>query len=210
MKSKLFSICFLIAVSVLKIYPQEFKFGLIAGIDISYPKRTNPNLTPRSYYNHMITYNFNGYVAYKSKGFWGFSLEPGYIRKGGNKSSYTSFSSGISWPQFSNDFTIPYHLDYFQVPVLFDVYVTKKIFVSLGHEFAWLVDATKEYTNGETVSLSEYNKDLELSGLIGLNYNIIKNLDVGLRYSRGLSNTIDSEDLTEYNQYLQLLLRFKF
>ena len=64
-----------------------------------------------------------------------------------------------------------------------------------------------------------YDRRFELSGFIGINYNVIDNLDIGLRYNHGLTYTskiIWINELGEetgvskdYNQYFQLILRFK-
>ena len=69
--------------------------------------------------------------------------------------------------------------------------------------------------------LAERSVDrFELSGLIGINYSLIENLDIGLRYNHGLTcisklvftdimGNETGEHYNEYNQYFQFFLRFK-
>lgn len=184
------------------IWAQDFKFGVLGGLDITSNRVTNSTVredTPRSY-TSMISFNLNAYLGYESKSFWGVSLEPGFIRKGG----------------IDEDNKI--QLSYFQLPVLFDVYLSDKIFVSCGPELSYLISA-QSVSYGVSSSIWElYSRPFEVSGLIGVNVRLTNNIDIGLRYSHGLtwiSKVIyyETDYVTttsnEFNQYLQLIVRFK-
>ena len=78
----------------------------------------------------------------------------------------------------------------------------------------------KAKTKDNSNDISEfYDNKFELSGLIGINYTINKNVDIGLRYNHGLTYTskitwVDSmgnllDNSKEYNQYIQLIIRLK-
>ena len=196
----------LIIFSGFNIKAQELKFGLLAGFDVSNVRLTNmPDI--KSYYSvfdPMISFNANGYVGYKSARFWGISIEPGFIQKGG-------VTNSIDKTRFQ--------LNYLQMPVLFDCYIWDKLFISIGPEFSYMVNArSKSKDNSNDISDS-YDKKIEVSGLIGINYGIFDKIDIGLRYNHGLtytSKTIWTNELgntqgesKEYNQYIQLILRFK-
>lgn len=186
------------------IYAQHFKFGLQAGLDItkSYlidlPEEITENLT----ISPMISYNINGYIAYKGNSFLGLSIEPGFIKKGRNQ----------------ND-GVKYHFNYIQLPILAEIYLTDKLFLSVGPELGYLINVKVKSEDAPDYKNDLYDKKFELSGLIGINYSIIENFDIGLRYSRSLTSTSDriwtneygekGEESKEYNQYIQVLVRFK-
>jgi hypothetical protein len=208
MKTKhILTIFGLILTSILNINAQDFKFGLVTGFDIT-DARLSEKLDINGDYNGydpMISFNVNGYIGYKSAGFWGLSVEPGFIQKGGI--------------QTYSDVKVRFQLNYIQMPILADIYISDKLFVSVGPELGYMINAkakSKDYSNDIT---DIYDKRFELSGLIGVNYSIIKNVDIGIRYSYGLTYTSkmtltdeqgnDKGEIKEFNQYLQLILRFK-
>jgi len=177
---------------------QDIRFGFLGGIDITYSTwRHYPNeqVAEAFDYDPMVSFNINGHISYKTAGALGFSLEPGFMQKGGK---------GLENNQLNQRVTI----NYLQMPILIDFYILDRLFVSVGPEIAYL--AEKNYAN----------PSFELSGLVGVNYNIIKHIDLGLRYNHGLTyftsfDLIDDYgNLTgtakEYNQYLQFIIRFKF
>ncbi|CAN5588446.1 hypothetical protein BH23THE1_BH23THE1_35750 [soil metagenome] len=63
------------------------------------------------------------------------------------------------------------------------------------------------------------DQNFELSGLLGINYIIFDHVDIGIRYSRGITHTMrvelqDSEGYKHsiskvYNHYIQFLVRYK-
>jgi hypothetical protein len=81
---------------------------LLAGLDVANAHRVRPEFYDRYFYP-MITFNVNGYAGYKSAGFWGLSVEPGFIQKGGNRDP--SLKS-------EEDNYVRYQLNYIQVPFL--------------------------------------------------------------------------------------------
>jgi len=190
---------------------QSFKYGLTAGLDIAKAYTTNIHIRDDNsrLYDPMISYNVNGYLGYKSTGFWGISFEPGYIQKGGAQRYETE----------TKEDDIRIQLNYIQMPVLFDIYVTNKIFISVGPELAYMISATSKSMEGLYDIWDLYNRNFEVSGLIGINFNVIKNFDIGIRYNHGITwiskviyfdtdNNIKTPS-EEFNQYLQVFLRFK-
>jgi hypothetical protein len=174
---------------------QGFRFGMLAGVDaVKLHSVVKPDVQVwdawRQDADPLISFNINGYIGYKSKSFWGFSIEPGYIRKGGNGS----------------------YVGYVQIPVLADIYPMEKIFFSIGPELA--------FKNKINYPPQITELTYELSGLIGLNYSILANVDLGLRYSHAFTYHTKSSfpDPFEggeaiqrvYNQYLQFVVRYKF
>jgi hypothetical protein len=208
MKSKIFwMLSGLLLFSGMKLFSQDFKFGFIAGIDITKSHlKDKPDIQNLDYYP-MISYNLNGYIGYKSSRPWGLSVEPGFIRKG------FVFKN----EQYGN---IRSQINYIQLPMLLDIYLTKKICLSAGPEIAYMINAKlklKEHNPGSNTD--SYDKRFELSGIIGLNYKITEKFGVNIRYNHGLTytreltqfeNLVNSTTIpTEYNQYFQLSVRYK-
>ena len=197
-----------IVISNITALSQNFKFGIVAGLDIAksrYSKIPNAFSGSQSY-NPMIAYNFNGYIGYKKSDSWGFSIEPGFIQKGGKQ-------------KISNETYVRLNLNYLQLPILLDYYIFKKLYISLGPELSYLHSAklkSKEISNNITDSIY---KRFELSGIIGLNYKITDYFDIGIRYNHGLTYTSkiswfddsgkDLGESNEYNQYVQLNVEYK-
>lgn len=207
MNSKKIKLLFvLILLSGINLKAQEFKFGFQAGLVLtkSQLKNTPEPIDP---FRSMISFSANGYLGYKSSQIWGISLEPGFIQKG-----------GIQGRDIHNE-NIKIKLAYIQVPVLVDIYLSDKIFFSIGPEFAYLISAkakSKAYSNDIS---GFYDKKFEISGLMGLNYTIIDKVDIGIRYNHGLIYTqkiimtdsmgLPLGEIKEYNQYFQLFIRFR-
>jgi len=195
----------------LTINAQEFRFGLLAGIDVTNIRLTNNDDVQgvSTLYDPMLSFNLNGYAGYKSAGFLGVSLEPGLIRKGGV----------MKLDKDSKDDDIRTQLYYIQMPILVDMYLCDKLFLSLGTELAYMIDAISKSKDASSNISEAYDNEFEVSGVFGINYSINDQVDIGIRYSHGFSYTLeiswtDSEGnilgkSEFYNQYGQLIIRFK-
>jgi hypothetical protein len=210
MKKTLFCSCIVfITFAVSGLNAQKFYFGIQTGVN-----RSNIHVTERatyflkgSLYKPFISYAINGYLSYKSNSNWGISIEPGFIQKGGMRVPIALFGPN-EWKNSSS---------YFQFPILYDLYFFKNFSFSIGPEFTYLLksqDSDIAITNHTFAP----RKNVEIGGLAGIQYNIHKVVDVGLRYGHSLSATYrvwyddfgDSVGLsTEYNSYFQVFLRFK-
>lgn len=190
---------------------QNFKFGALAGIGVTNSHITNKpeEIGDALIFYPMISYNFNGYIGYKSARFFGLSLEPGFIQKGGVQ----------TYDKNDKNDNVNIKLFYIQMPLLADFYITDELFVSVGPEFAFLINA-KAKSKDQSADINDwYDNTFELSGMVGINYNIFTKFDIGLRYSHGISysNKLIWTDIegnvvresNEYNQYWQFILRFK-
>lgn len=187
------------------VFSQDLKFGFEAGFDVANAQMIyKPDNFPKMFYP-MIAFNVNGYIGYKSSGFWGLSAEPGYVQKGGRQ-KYT-------------DGYLRYQLNYIQLPVLAELYITDKIFFSVGPEFGYMINAKVKSGQNSNGITDFYNRRFELSGQAGINYRIYDKLDIGLRYNHGLMYiqkiTLRNEfgdqmgEVKNFNQYFQLMVRFK-
>jgi len=193
----------LVCLSLMRIEAQNFKFGFVAGFvaanahSISNPER----YTDYRVFYPMAALNVNGLIRYKkSDQNWGFSVEPGLIQKGGLIHILDQKSR--------------FRLNYFQLPVLAEIRLTDQLFLAAGPEFAYLL------TSKGIGAFSQFKeKAFEISGMVGLHYRITEALDIGLRYNHAItSNSVLtwSDETGQpvgqseiYNQYIQLVFRFK-
>jgi hypothetical protein len=187
---------------------QKLNFGLVAGYDIVNiqqkpwdPLAIGPPYRPRK------SFNLNSYISYKSKGIFGLSAEPGFMQKG----AVNGFQDCCKW-----------ELNYLQMPLLADFYILHGLFLSIGPEFSYMLNA--KAVNGypgpnQTANFTSLYKRFEVSGFIGLNWMITKNIGIGLGYNHGLTHIkLDPiygdhwevlEWAKEYTQYWQFRIRFR-
>jgi len=173
-----------ILLSTFGLNAQKIMYGISTGFNV-----VNRNYSDYDVSSPIISCNANAYIGYKSQGYWGLSIEPGFIRKGCNF-HYAPYRFKI-------------RDSYLQMPILVNIYFTDKLFLSAGTEIAYYTQFLGTYDD-----LLSYRKKLELSGLIGINYNISKKIDIGLRYNHGITSI--SSFSKRYYQYFQILLRIKF
>ena len=210
MKKHLFALLFFLLIfSGLKSQQiQGFKFGVEAGFNLANTISTitvfGSEAKNAGYFYLIPTYNLNGYIEYQLNQKIGFAIEPGFMQKG------RSFILASGMRTQNN---------YIQLPVTANFYITKKLSIYCGPELAYLLNAYVKPVNHVDNLYEQYDKAFELSGFIGVNYNIYKNMDISLRYNHGLTsisdNPIGNENeeivgkVEEYNQYFQILLRIK-
>jgi hypothetical protein len=184
---------------------QEFQFGFVSGLNIANARLIHkPAIDGQPVFYPMVSYNVNGHIGFKITGFWGILAEPGYIQKGGVQ-------------KYDKD--IRFQMNYLQLPLLANFYFGEKFFISLGPEFAYLMNV-KAKSKDYSYDISDmYDNDFEISGNFRINYNVHKHFDIGLQYSHGLIYTskLNFTDVTgslngeskEYNQYFQVFVRLK-
>jgi hypothetical protein len=188
--------------SGINIKAQGFKYGIEAGFDFANIQFKGFN---EKDYILMPSYNFNLFAGYQFNKLIGFTIEPGFMQKGGLVKSW------------NGNFRV--QKNYIQFPLLVDFYITKRLYLSTGPEFAFLMSAQIWSSNWSGSIYDQHDTKFEFSGLIGINYNIYKSFDIAFRYNHGISNFkriyMDAHDGSymgesrEYNQYFQLLVRYK-
>lgn len=125
---------------------------------------------------------------------FGFSLEPGYVQKGGTPTSDT----------------IAYKLHYLNMPVLFDYYPTRLVKLSAGVEPAFLLRAANTYLNE---NITDNYEQVEISATVGVSLSLVYFLDINFRYSMGLNHISDYDPNIQMrnisNNYTQVSLIWK-
>lgn len=199
----------LILVLGLKLQAQDIKFGLLSGLVVSNAHVANKiDFHDYRVFYPIYSFNINGYIEYKISKTWGIEVDPGYIRKGGIVHGINHYMS-----------IIKLQLNYIQLPILANFYCTNKFFVSIGPEFAYLINSEGNLPGIATGFVYFKENAFEISGLIGINYSITKKIDVGLRYNHGLTNISvlkwtygygpEVGQSKVYNQYFQFTFKFK-
>jgi hypothetical protein len=194
----------------LNLQAQDIRFGFLSGLVVSNARIADKIDTQKDYrvFYPMYSFNINGFIAYKISNTWGIAAEPGFITKGG------IVSFGI------NHYTsvIDMKLNYIQLPILANFYVTNKLFISMGPEFAYMINSKENLPLVGTGLIYFKENAFEVSGLVGLNYSLSKKVDIGLRYNHGFTK-ISILQWTDgygpvigeskvYNQYFQFIFRF--
>ena len=199
----------LFLMTLISLNAQNLEFGIKSGVGGAQIHLTDlPDPEVNSYLiSPILSYSINGTLNYRSKGLWGFSIEPGLIKKG-----------WISNKDYHDENKIRLH--YLQLPILSDLYLTDNLYFSIGPEINYLLTA-KNKSNYGTEKINDLNRKFELSGVVSGAYKIFDILDIGVRYSHSLTQTSDKvfwgtdelnenpKELKDYNQYLQIFIKVK-
>lgn len=201
----------LIASAWIHVNAQNLKYGFIIGLDVSNARMTNKpesERNSRSFYP-ILAFNVNGFLKYTSSTNWGLSAEPGFIQKGGRLKDDENYDGEDQIIRGT----------YIQLPIMFDLYFTDALYISVGPEISYLLNASLKSGEYSDNINSLYDNKFELSALIGVNYSITDHLDIGLRYSHALTVGLQVPyfdefgnyigDVKQYNQYVQLLFQIK-
>jgi len=196
--------------SGMEVSAREFRVGFFAGSVFTNARVINK---PEAYsdsqvFYPMYSFNINGYFEYNFSENWGISAEPGFIRKGGIvRFGHNHYMSPITLS-----------LNYIQVPLFTNFHISKKFCVSIGPEFAFLINKENNLPEVATGFSNFYDNALEISGVAGFTYGVSRKIDLGLRYGHGLTynSLLIWTDLRGppigqskvYNQYVQFIIRY--
>lgn len=120
----------------------------------------------------VFSYGINAYAGYSINENWGIAIEPGIFRKGFAKK--VEVNNKIVRQQT--------HLNYFQLPILAELFLDKNITLTVGPELSYLFSA-KEMTEKQSTDVFEqYRKNkLDIALQIGLYYTFNNHFDIGLK-----------------------------
>ena len=129
----------------------------------------------------------------------------GYILKG----SETSLEKYPDFPKYK------YKLHYLTLPILVNYNIVDKLSLGIGIDLSYLIkgDYVRIY---DTKDFSSF----DLSGVVGIDYSILKFMDIAVRYGYGITPVISFEiadntgndigDANLFNHYFQISLRYNF
>ena len=123
----------LFLMTLISLNAQNLEFGIKSGVGGAQIHLTDlPDSEVNSYLiSPILSYSINGTLNYRSKGLWGFSIEPGLIKKG-----------WISNKDYHDENKIRLH--YLQLPILSDLYLTDNLYFSIGPEINYLLTDKKK------------------------------------------------------------------
>lgn len=182
---------------------QNLFFGIKNGLNLSKISRTGPQQDLQEKTKDYVGYNFSGWFGYNITPNLRLAVEPGYVVKG---AAIQGSTESIK-------------LQYIDIPVLLEYQVVKGLNIQAGPSLAYLIRAERK-TDAGSVDLSKlYNESSELSGILGVSFDVSFFMDIGVRYNMGftkISETVLTNEtgdpvnsIKEYNRYLQFLIRLK-
>lgn len=207
----------------LNLQAQKINYGFLAGYVCANAHVVKSNDYATKLFSPMHSFNINGFIEYRFPGAWGIAAEPGFIRKGGRVDGESHFLGSFEL-----------QLNYIQLPIVAKLYCTDRFYISFGPEFAYLINKDGNvpsmpdtFTPAEKEAYVMFtpfeDKAFEISGMIGLNYSILKKIDIGLRYNHSITKFSVTSWINPrypigygimgysnvYNQYLQFIIRYK-
>jgi len=207
----------------LNLQAQNINYGLVAGYVCANAHVIKSNEYATRIFYPMHSFNVNGFIEYRFQGNWGIIVEPGFIRKGGDVDGENHYLGRFNL-----------QLNYIQLPIMANLYYTDRFNIFFGPEFAYLINKDGNlpslpdtFTPVEKEAYKMFTpfeeNAFEISGMIGVSYNIINNIDVGFRYNHSLTQFSVTSWINHrypvghgimgyskvYNQYLQFIVRYK-
>lgn len=90
------------------------------------------------------------------------------------------------------------NLHYITLPVFVRYLVAKKLIVEGGPELGYLLAAKSRYGN-----VSSWNNQIDLGLDIGMQYYILSNMMLGLRFNAGISNVVNDTPVTQQGEKIR-------
>ncbi len=133
---------------------------------------------PHLDFNSLLSWQAGLFVAYRASERSSFSIQPVFVRR---RSSYAT------------DFGTPHiRVDYLEIPVLYRYHISKKFFAEAGAYAGFRLDG-RSFLNGEEIqsafgTLTDWQADTDLGGILGIGYKISGPLHLSLRFAQGLAD----------------------
>lgn len=180
---------------------EKIDYGVKFGLNLADLITDESRISPRP------TFQFGAEAEYRLNESWGFQTEILYNRLGNVRRGTNE--NGV---KFDNTLA----LDYINIPLLANFYISEGFYVGAGPQIGFLVKADQEETVGfdstrQSVA-SRYN-NIDFSGVLSIGYLTEWGFNVGLRYQLGLIDVLE-QDLEYTNSQrhsaLQLYMSVRF
>jgi len=154
----------------IKAKAQELKYGLMAALDLVTMTMTNASGNGFSNSSYpSVGYNVNGILELKSDSWWGISLKPGFIKKGGG----LDFTYSMGSTEISSKNSRMY--SDIELPIILNIDLNKKFYLSTGLGIDYTLSTTDNNrfralppTNYEL--LPTMDNKFSCSAILGLSY----------------------------------------
>ena len=184
---------------------QDVKFGAKAGLNIS--SITGDNTEDVS---SKIGFQVGGFAEIKISD--KFAIQPELLYSAQGAKSKNSELGGTSI------YKSTIKLAYLNIPLMAKYYVAEGFSLEAGPQLGFLLSAENEATvsfEGESETESADNKEdfnsIDFGFNLGAGYDVTENINLGVRYSIGLSNIVkDSEDFKQNNSNIAIAVGYKF
>jgi len=129
-----------------------------------------------------------GYLNFMIDRYWSLQMEFLYMRKG-SRASYNIDSATLISGNNLPDTPIwrVLRINYFEVPIMIQYNITKRVYASAGLSFGYLVGVYREdYYSGQDNQNISFLKNTEYGANIGIGYFLTPHLTAYLRYSQSI------------------------
>ncbi|MBC9913730.1 porin family protein [Chitinophaga varians] len=169
---------------------KKVNFGLKGGLNISNNDARFDNFRPGAY--------AGGFTEIKLNKHWAVQPELVYYRNQNPGQYYTTPDDHVAQAKRKED--------YISIPLMVKYYAKPKLYVEAGPEVNYLIDA-KEDIYGDTHSIIGHYNRLNVSGSLGIGYQLPRGFGVNARYSLGVQTR---ENATFYNNTGKVGITYTF
>jgi hypothetical protein len=182
-------------------YAQEHQFGIQSGLGVSgLIKIDEPSIFAIDLENKpYISYSFNLSYTYKINKSIGISIEPGFL-------AHSIKQEPFHYDPYADIDWTTYRTNYIYAPLVFNWYLGKRFYICIGPEFEMHVsNVINKPDQKETIkpTLNEFS----MSAIFCINFQIIRNFDIGLRYTNEIP--VKNEKYYYLNYYSQFVAKYK-
>ena len=184
---------------------QDVKFGAKAGLNISSITGDTDDYGDLS---SKVGFQVGGFAEIKISD--KFAIQPELLYSAqGAKSKFSEEGISVKATQ---------KLAYLNIPVMAKFYVAKGFSLVAGPQLGFLLSAEDEVTasfegdsESESADTKEFYNSTDFAFNLGAGYDVTENINLGVRYSIGLSNILkDSGDFKQNNSNIAIAVGYKF
>ena len=134
----------------------------------------------------------------------------GGIFVGGKFNDRFGIQADLLYSQQGAKFDIgEFNLDYVNVPIVAKIYIAQGFHAQVGPQFGVIVNDDAQTVIGEVINDIAVN-DFDVSGVVGLGYDVPLGLRIEGRYNFGLSDVPDESGTSGKNSVVTLSLGYSF
>jgi hypothetical protein len=180
-------------------YAQNITGGVKAGLNLADQKYSIDGTTA----GHQLKAGFHGGVYMIAMINDKFGIQPELL--------YSMQGSKLEFPLFGYDYVTSFN--YLSIPVLARYNFTDRFSAQVGPQFGFLMSAEVEANDGNQTTITDVKdeyKAMDVSGVLGLEFEIVAGLGAGTRYIFGLTKINDDDsDGKVKNSNIQIYLKYK-
>jgi hypothetical protein len=177
---------------------QEAKFGIKAGLNLGNLSGDLENAFVDSDMKMRPSFHVGGFAEIKFADKFAIQPELLYSIEGG-KQDVDGESEKLIWD-----------LQYLNIPIMAKYYATDKLSLEAGPQIGFLMKAEATFDGDTVVEFKDDSKSTAISLNLGAGYNFTENIFGSLRYSIGMSNIIDDDNVDSKSNVLALSVGYKF